>query len=348
MEIPTKTATRTRIAEHRQLLYLLAAAVAVFVLFPQVIGINRAVVLLGRADRLFLSLALLAEALRYLISAGSTSVLARLFHRVVPIEPLTEAFIAGAAANRAFSTGGAPGMVVRLMFLTKQGVDAGSVAVIYLIEDLVGLLIGSLVFLFGVCAIVNVHPSGAFLVDVTLALGAGTLVLSLAAVYVYRQRPWVERVVHMIARGFNSIAAWFLGRPIYTTERVQQALDEFYVGMSVARRAPRYIVLACLLNLLRYLAGGAALYCAFLALGWSIPPGVLILLYTSASVLSTVSAVPGELAIMGGSWAILTLAFGVPKDVAIMALILSRTIAFWMPIPLGAIAFWNLRRQHLL
>jgi uncharacterized protein (TIRG00374 family) len=83
-------------------------------------------------------------------------------------------------------------------------------------------------------------------------------------------------------------------------------------------------------------------------LGWRVEPGILILLYTSASVISTISAVPGEFAIMGASWAVLTLSFGVPKDIAIMAMLLSRTVAFWLPLPIGAAAFWNLRRQNYL
>ena len=304
--------------------------------------------MLRRADPTFLSLALIAETLRYVVSASTTHVLARLFKRIVPLEPLTEAFFAGAAANRTFSTGGAPGMVVRLLFLMRQGVDAGSVAVIYLIEDIAGLFIGSLLFIIGIVGIVNAHPSNSFIINFTAALAVGSILCALGALYVYRRRGWVEKSVHALARAFNSIMNWFLGRPLYTTERVQQVLDEFYAGMSQARRAPRIVIAAFALNLMRYLAGAAALYFAFLALGWTISPGILILLYTSASVLSTVSAVPGELAIMGGSWAILTLSFGLPKDIAMMALLLSRTIAFWLPIPVGYLAFWNLRRQRYL
>jgi uncharacterized membrane protein YbhN (UPF0104 family) len=74
----------------------------------------------------------------------------------------------------------------------------------------------------------------------------------------------------------------------------------------------------------------------------------LILIYTAVSVLSSVSAVPGEVAIMGTSVALLSLAFGVPRDVAVLALLLSRAIAFWLPIPVGFAAFWHLRRKQLL
>ena len=181
--------------------------------------------MLRRADPTFLSLALIAETLRYIISASTTHVLARLFKRIVPLEPLTEAFFAGAAANRTFSTGGAPGMVVRLLFLMRQGVDAGSVAVIYLIEDIAGLFIGSLLFIIGIVGIVNAHPSNSFIINFTAALAVGSILCALGALYVYRRRGWVEKSVHALARAFNSIMNWFLGRPLYTTERVQQVLE---------------------------------------------------------------------------------------------------------------------------
>jgi uncharacterized protein (TIRG00374 family) len=74
----------------------------------------------------------------------------------------------------------------------------------------------------------------------------------------------------------------------------------------------------------------------------------LIVIFTAVSLMSSVSAVPGEVAIMGSSMALLSLAFGVPADVALLALLLSRTIAFWLPIPVGVAAFWHLRRSHFL
>ncbi|MBI4788007.1 MAG: flippase-like domain-containing protein [Chloroflexi bacterium] len=327
---------------------MLAAAVAIFVLFPQLIGFNRALSLLGRADPLFLTLALTAETLRYVVSAATTHVLARIFGRRVPLAPLTQAFFAGAAANRTFSTGGAPGMIVRALFLTRQGVDAGSVAVIYLIENVAGLFFGTLVLVMGLVSVANARLSGSLIGNVTFALAIGGPVCAVGAFWLYRRRAWVETSVHAVARGLNGVLTWFLGRPIYSAEQVQRALDQFYAGMPRARCAPRFVIPAFALNLVRHLSGAVALYCAFLAFGWPISPDILILVYTSASVLSTVSAVPGELAIMGGSWAVLTLSFGVPRDIAMMALLLSRTLAFWLPIPVGYLAFWNLRRQRYL
>ncbi len=281
-------------------------------------------------------------------SAGSTYVLARLFGRVLPFEPTVEAFFAGSALNRAVSTGGAPGMILRYIFLTRQQVSSGSVAVIYVIEDIVGWTIGGLIFVVGLLALAAAPSSTAFAVSLAVGFPLVSLLLALAAVALYRRRAWVEASVHALARGCDRLTRWAIGRPVYERDRVQAAIDQFYTGMAAARRAPSYTLASLGFNLLRYIAGMAAVYFAFHALNWTISPGLLILFYTSVSVLSTVSAIPGELAIVGGSWAILTLSFGVPKEIAIMALLIARTIAFWLPLPAGFLAFWNLRRQGYL
>lgn len=317
-------------------------------MFPQIVGFNRTLQLLARADSTFLALALITEALRYVFSAGSTRVLARLFHRTLPIEPLTEAFFAGAAANRTFSTGGAPGMLIRLLFLARQEITAGAVAVIFLIEDIAGFVVGGLIFLAGVVTLVTANRSHQFMIKVALVGTVGSLAMILGAIVVYRHRAWVERTVHAVARLLSRLVVWLTGRAPYTRVQVQRGLDDFYAGVTLARHTPKVVAVVFGLNLLRTVAGMAALYFAFLAIGWAINPAVLILLYTSVSVLSTVSALPGELAIMGGSWAILTLSFGVPRDIAMTALLLSRSIAFWLPIPIGYAALWNLRRLNYL
>ena len=286
--------------------------------------------------------------MRYVTSASSTYLLSRLFQCYLPFEPLTETFFAGGAANRAFSTGGAPGMLVRFLFLTRQGVAAGTVAVIFLIEDIAGLIVGSLVLALGIIVLVSAQPSNQGVVNFTLVFSVGLSAIGAAFIYLSRHRAWIGRCVHAAARASNAVSNWLTGRSLFTPRQVQKSLDEFHTGMSAAGRAPLFMLATLALNLLRYAGGIAALYFCFLALGWRVEPGILILLYTSASAISTISAVPGEFAIMGVSWAVLTLSFGVPKDIAIMAMLLSRTVAFWLPLPIGALAFWNLQRQNYL
>jgi uncharacterized protein (TIRG00374 family) len=235
-------------------------------------------------------------------------------------------------------------MLVRYLFLTKQRIASGQVAVIFLIEDVAGLAIGGLIFLVGTITLALAPSTTTRIIALAFGFPTGSLLLCLAAVYLYGRRDLVSRVVHSFARVSDRVATLFFGRHIYQPAALDYGIDLFYLGMTVARRAPRRVMLAFAFNLIRYAAGIGAVYFCFAALGAQVSIGALILIYTSASVLSTVSAVPGELAILGSGWAILTLSFGVPKETAILALIISRTIAFWFPLPVGYLALWNLRR----
>ncbi|MCL4395077.1 MAG: flippase-like domain-containing protein [Chloroflexi bacterium] len=343
-----KTLERRFTVEWRHVIWLALLALACFLFLPRLIGFGRVAAVLQLSHPVFLGLALGSEVLRYFASAGSTIVLARLFGVDVPFLPMTEAFFAGAAANRTFSTGGAPGMLIRFAFLVRQGVHGGAVAVVFLIEDIIGAFIGLVVLIVGIVTLTNALPEGAFAADASIFLAAASPVLLAVGWYVYRRRPWVERVVHGVARRLNRPLEWLAGRPLFAPRDVQQALDDFYTGMGKARHSPQYVLGSFLLNLVRYVGGAAALYFAFLGLGWAIPLGVVILVFTSVSVLSSVSAVPGEMAILGTSFAVLSLAFGVPRDIALMSLILSRGIAFWLPMPIGYGAIWHLRRHQMI
>jgi glycosyltransferase 2 family protein len=334
--------------ERRQILYLLILGVAVFLLLPHFMGFQRVLELLLVSQPVYFGLALVAEILRYFVSAASTIVLAQLFKVAVPMVPMTEAFFAGAAANRALSTGGAPGMLVRFDFLTRKGVHGGGVAVIFLIEDIIGGVIGAFVLLFGILTVTNALPKSTTMVDLSLVAGLSSPLLLLIVWLLARRRARVEKGIHAAARVINRPLEWFAGHPVLNSVNVQQAIDDFYTGLSLARHAPLTVAASFLLNVIRYLGGALGLYFSFLAMQWTIAPGVLIVIFTAVSLMSSVSAVPGEVAIMGSSMALLSLAFGVPPDVALLALLLSRAIAFWLPIPLGIGAFWHLRREHFL
>ncbi len=331
--------------DRRQWLYLALLGAAVFFLVPHLISIPRALSVLANAHPMFLMFAVSAEILRYFASASSTRVLGRLFKRVVPFEPMVEAFFAGSAANRTFSTGGAPGMIIRYLFLTKQQITPGQVAVIYLIEDIAGLVIGGLILLIGTITLALSPSTTVTILSLVFGLPLGSLILAFGALSLYRRRAFVESAIQAIAHACDSLAVWLINRPVSNSSAIHHAVDQFYLGMSTARRSPLPVIASFAFNLMRYAFGIGAAYFCFQALGWAISPSALILIYTSATVLSTVSAVPGELAILGGSWALLTLSFGVPKETAMLALILSRTVAFWLPIPIGYLALWNLRRH---
>jgi uncharacterized protein (TIRG00374 family) len=332
--------------EHRTVLQIIVLGAIVFLLIPHLVGADRVLDALRRANPTFIALAALAEIARYIASAASTRALARMFQRVVPMSPLVQAFFGGAAANRTFSTGGAPGMLVRLLCLKRYGVNTGGVAALFLIENINGLVIGIPILLIGIALIASAHLALPFDLQWGSSIVLG--VIALVCIYLYTRRDWVKRIALWLGRGLDRVAQKIIHRPVFARERVLKWVNDFYFGMSAARAAPLLVGISLLMNFARYAAGMIALFLVFRAVNCEIAPDILILIYTSASFLTTLSAAPGEVAIMGSGIAILSLATGIPQEIAVTALLLSRGLAFWLPLPVGYVALWNMVRQgHL-
>jgi len=339
-------AVERRWVERRHVIQLGILAGVVFLLIPQLVGVEQVLSALRSANPGFLVLAVLAEITRYLASANSTRLLARLFDRRVSFRALVQAFFAGAAANRTVSTGGAPGMLVRLLCLRRFGVTTGSVAAIFLIENINGLIVGVPTLLIGIALFAAARA------DMPVSLNAvwlgGGVISALALVYLSTRRTWVERAALWCARGLDRATRRVLHRSLFHPERVLKWIGDFYDGVSLAAHNPLPAALSLVMNFVRHFAGLVALYCAFRAVGTPIELDILIIVYTSASFLTTLSAAPGEVAIMGSGIALLATTTGIPAAVAVTALLISRALAFWLPLPVGYAALWNLIRQGYL
>ena len=140
---------------------------------------------------------------------------------------MVEAFFAGGALNRTFSAGGAPGIVLRVMFLRRQNVSMGAVGVIYLIEDIAGVIVGGCIFLVGLLALENTEPS-VFINRAAVAFAVGAALLAPFCVYLIRDRAGVERISHSLARlrlhpPAGSVRAWVSYHPPAANERHNRA-----------------------------------------------------------------------------------------------------------------------------
>ncbi|MBI5304613.1 MAG: flippase-like domain-containing protein [Chloroflexi bacterium] len=343
MDNPSITVRRHWV-ERRHWIQLGIVAVIVFLLVPHLVGVDRVLAALRHANPGFIALAIGAEVLRYVASANSTRALARMFERHVPLSPLVQAFFAGAAANRMVSTGGAPGMLVRLLCLRRHGVTTGSVAAIFLIENINGLIVGVPTLLVGIALFASTRAALP-LERYIGALPIGGILLVVVLLYLYTRRTWVERVALWCARGLDHLARRVLHRAVFHPERVLKWIGDFYDGMTLAVRYPLPATISLAMNVVRNFAGLLALYSAFRAVDATIGWDVLILVYTSASFLTTLSAAPGEVAIMGSGIVLLAATAGMPQAIAMTALLISRALAFWLPLPIGYAALWNLIRQ---
>jgi uncharacterized protein (TIRG00374 family) len=89
-----------------------------------------------------------------------------------------------------------------------------------------------------------------------------------------------------------------------------------------------------------------ALLCALQAVGTRPVPSLVLLAYVTASVLGSIPLTPGGLGFVeAGLVGVLTLA-GVNAGDAVVATLAYRLVAFWLPIPVGGVAYVVFRRRY--
>jgi uncharacterized protein (TIRG00374 family) len=186
----------------------------------------------------------------------------------------------------------------------------------------------------------------AWLIIAGFVVGGAVLVFGVLALY--RHRWLLKRIVHPLARVLGGLIGRIVGKEIYRYDHVELAIDDFYSGIAHVEHDPGRVLWAFVFCLLRLGFDAASLFFAFWAIGFDIAPGLLLVIFTTSNALSTLSGIPGELGVMEGSLAMLSTSLGIAGPVAVGAIVLFRALSYWLPLPLGYLAFWHLQRKGFI
>jgi uncharacterized protein (TIRG00374 family) len=92
----------------------------------------------------------------------------------------------------------------------------------------------------------------------------------------------------------------------------------------------------------------SALCAALYAVGAHIRPSMVLLAYVVAMGLATVPITPGGLGVVEAGLTTLLVLAGVSADQAAVGTLLYRLASYWLPIPLGALAWAGWQFRHRL
>lgn len=349
--MPKPPHERPRSARRHWVLIFLALGLGTTVLLTFFAGTAKTVSLVTNANLIFVSYIILFQCLRYVAMTVATRTVAEIVGVRAPPIPLFQTTVAAQAANRTF-IGGAGGIVIRLAFFLKQGMQSGTFAAVEGIEDVVSLGAVALMFISGI-AIVTVAltargAASGIRWDVIGIIVVGAVVLAVAVVALVKRRFVVERMVDGLARGADRVVSKIVKRHFYDAERVRRAVDDFYAALRLARRDPLRVFVAFCCAFARLASDWFALYFAFRAIGYDVSLGTVLLIFIVSTSIATVAAVPGQLGVMETALTVMSTTLGIPAAVAVSATLLFRVISFWLPIPFGYAFAWNLERQNLI
>ena len=246
--------------------------------------------------------------------------------------------MAGLAATRIFSAGGAGGIVLTYWALRKAGMPRRRSAcrmVAFLVLTYVPYLMALVVFgvLLRTGVLPGDDPVGGTIVPAAVAAVAMGL-LGLVALIPgdferrlrdfsrgYRRTRWATRV----ARGPATLATG-----------VRTAID--YLGH------PRRGALAVAGAVGFWAANIGVLWASFEAFGGDVPVGVLIQGFFVGMAANLVPSPAGGVGSVDAGMIGAFVLFGIPSGIVFPAVLTYRVIAFWLPIPPGLVAYFQLRR----
>jgi uncharacterized protein (TIRG00374 family) len=324
------------------MLLVLLIVVAIYVLFPKIVGADEAVANLDEAKWYWILVAIGFNVLAFgayvaLFRGVLGGTRADDAHRRLDFRASYQITMAGLAATRIFSAAGAGGLVLTYWALRKAGVPRRRAAcrmVAFLV--LTYFVYTFALVAFGVLLRVSVLPGSAPLAGTIVPAGiSGGIILLFLMIAAIPDD--VERRIEHYAGGYR--------RARYL-QRIAKGPATLAMGTRTAIayiRHPRRGLLAVGGAVGFWAANIGVLWASFEAFGGHVPFAVLVqgfFLGMAANLIPSPAGGVGAVdAGMIGAFAI----FGIDNSVVFPAVLTYRVIAFWLPIPPGIVAFVQLR-----
>lgn len=320
------------------LVVILVLLVSIYFLFPKLVGLGGAMNKLGDADPVWIGVAIGFNILAYATYIA-------LFKAVVGGDALRlrwsetyEINMAGVAATLLFSAGGAGGIALTYWALRKAGMGRRDVA-----RRMVAFVSLHYAFyplaliVFGVLLRTGVL-NGEHSVELTVIPAAVAGLLLIVGVLVALIPADIEQRLTPFAHGEK--AKSFL----HTAAKIPATLGEgFRFAVSLFAH-PSKGGLAVLGAAGFWAASIGVLWASFHALGVHVPLAVVVQGFFLGMVANLFPLAPAGVGAVDAGMIGAFVLFGIPEEAVFPAILIYRLVAFWMPIPPGIVAFFQLRK----
>lgn len=312
--------------------------VAIYFLFPKLVGLGDSVSRLGDADPLWVGIAIA-------FSIASYATYVALFKAVVGGETLRltwgetyEINMAGVAATLLFSAGGAGGVALTYWALRKAGMERRESArrmlafvILHYTFYPLALIVFGLLLRTGV-----LHGENSVELTIIPAAVAG-LALAIAALVTLIPRDIEARLMPRV-RGehMRSFLEWSAGVPETLGEGARFAFGLF--------AHPRKGGLAVLGAAGYWGFSIGVLWASFHSLGIHVPLAVVVQGFFLGMVANLFPLAPAGVGAVDAGMIGAFVLFGLPEGTVFPAILIFRLVSFWLPIPPGVVAFFQLRK----
>ena len=311
---------------------LVLALIIEYLVVPQIAGTRKAIHTLGQVDPLLLllgvgleaaSIVAYAQLTRAVLPAGSQPSLFKLFRIHLTTMSVSHVVPGGSAA----------GSSLGYRLLTQAGIT-GSDAGFALATEALGSAV-VLNVIFWLALVISIPVWGISALYITAA-GVGAVFIGAFVA-----------LVALFSRG-DAIARGVLRRIAARLPLVEEdAVVQLFVRLSVRVRslASQRSVLAWAVvwAAVNWLLDAASLFVFVGAFGHWVNPDGLLVAYGLANVLAALPLTPGGLGVVEVTLTSALVGFDTTRAVAILGVVAYRLVNFWLPIPLGGVAYLSLQ-----
>ena len=257
---------------------------------------------------------------------------------------LTLSRIAAAATfiNIVAPTAGAGGIALFAAEARRRGHPSGIVTVaasLFLLLDQAAFLV---ILSLGLIVLVRRQNLGAGELSASLIL-LGIVVTYASILYLgYRSEEKMGNLLAKIARGINRIVRFFRKQDYLSEARAHEFAHEVSEGFSGLTEQPSSLVRPVLWGILDKVLLMCVLVCAFLSFEVPFSAGTIIAGFSITYLFLIVSPTPSGIGIVEGLMPIALTTLHVDWSQAVVITLTYRTVTFWAPFGIGALAFRSL------
>ena len=316
---------------------VLVLLVGIYFLFPKLVGLGDAMGKLGDADPLWIGIAVV-------FSIASYATYIALFKAVVGGEVLRLTWgetyqinMAGVAATLLFSAGGAGGVALTYWALRKAGMKRREVArrmiafvTLHYAFYPVALIVFGLLLRTGV-----LHGENSVELTIIPAAVAGILLICGALITLIPADVEGKLMPHAHGAHTRSFVEW--------ASRVPETLGDGFRFAFGLFAHPRKGGLAVLGAAGFWAFNIGVLWASFHSLGIHVPLAVVVQGFFLGMVANLFPLAPAGVGAVDAGMIGAFVLFGLPEETVFPAILIFRLVSFWMPIPPGVVAFFQLR-----
>ena len=316
----------------RIVVFLIALLVIEFLVIPQLLGASRSLALLRRIHLGYLALGIALEAAALVAYAKLTRTLLPREGRI-SLGTILRINLSTLGLSHVVPGGTVGGAALNFRLFTRLGVPGTDVGFALAVQGIGSAVV--LNVLLWVALVISIPIRGFNPLYVTAAIVGSVLIGGFFALVVSltRGEARAARILRAIARRMPFLNEDAVDRAV---RRVADQLRFLMSDRRTLLRAVRWMAANWLLD-------AASLGVFLAAFGHRISPDGLLVAFCLANVIGAIPVTPGGLGVVEAVLTPTLVGFGTPSEVALLGVIAYRFFNFWVPIPVGALAYASLK-----